>query len=199
MPVSVSNLTQGPGVLYAGVMGATEPTDATTAPATGASGYTDVGGTNDGVQLSIKQTYKELEVDQVVDIPGRRITKREMTLKTNLAEPTLENLAISLNSAASAITTAGTGANATKSFEPPNEGSATQPIYRPLVFDGFAPGAKTDGTAPARRILVRRALSTDDVSFAYKKDDQTVFSVTFSAHYVSASIKAFKVIDQVLA
>lgn len=186
-------------MLYAGVMGATEPVDATTAPTSGASGYTDVGGTNDGVQLSIKQTYKELEVDQVVDIPGRRITKREMTLKTNMAEPTLENLAISLNSAATAVVASGTGANSIKSFEPPSETSATQPIYRPLVFDGFAPGADASGNAPKRRIIVRRALSTDDVSFAYKKDDQTVFSVTFSAHYVSSTIKAFKVIDQVLA
>lgn len=192
MPTSVANLTQGPGTLYVAEVGVTEPEDTAVATAPGV-GYRDVGGTTDGVELSINQDYKELEVDQVVDVPGRRITKREMTLKTNMAEPTLENLALALNSA-SEVTT-GTGF---KAFTPNTETSATQPKYTALLMDGFAPGATPSGTSPRRRILVRRALSTDNLAFAYKKDDQTVFSAEFSAHYVSASITPFKIVDEVL-
>jgi hypothetical protein len=192
MGVTVSNLTQGPGSLSIAAVGVTEPVDASTALD---AGYTDLGGTQGGVMLSVNQTYKELEVDQVVDVPGRRVTKRDMTIKTNLAEPTLANLAYSLNAPLPAAAT-GTAPNKTQFFEPVTDTSATQPLYRALCFTGFAPGSDATGNAPARRVLVRRALSTDNVDFAYKKDDQTVFSVTWSAHYVSGSIKPFKVLDQ---
>lgn len=198
MGVSVTNLTQGPGTLYTAAVGVTEPADTAVSSAPGV-GYTDVGGTSDGVTLSINQSYKELEVDQVVDIPGRRITKREMTLKTNMAEPTLENLAIALNADASQVVSSGTAGTSNKVFTPNNETSATQPKYKALLFDGFAPGSDASGTSPRRRVLVRRALSTDNVQFTYKKDDQTVFSTEFSAHYVSSAITPFKIVDQVLA
>lgn len=191
MAVSVSNLTQGPGVLYTAEVGVTEPVDTAVATAPGA-GYTDVGGTMDGVTIAVNQEYSELAVDQVVDVPGRRITKREVTLATNLAEPTLENLSIAMNAGDVTVATG------SKSLVPDNDTSATQPKYRALLFDGFAPGAAADGTAPRRRVLVRRALSTDNTEFAYKKDEQTVFSVTFSAHYVSSTVPSFKIIDEVL-
>ena len=47
-----------------------------------------------------------------------------------------------------------------------------------------------------RRVVVRKVLSIDDVETAYKKDEMNLFPVTFAAHYVSASIKPFRVIDQ---
>jgi hypothetical protein len=50
------------------------------------------GGTQDGVKLSVDQTYSELEVDQITVRVGSRLTKRDFTVKTSLAEATLENL-----------------------------------------------------------------------------------------------------------
>ena len=38
-------------------------------------------------------------------------------------------------------------------------------------------------------------LNVDDVTFAYKKDEQTVFAVSLSGHFVSSVIKPFKIID----
>ena len=38
------------------------------------------------ITLELNQEYTELEVDQVVDIPGRRLTKREFKLNSNLAD-----------------------------------------------------------------------------------------------------------------
>jgi hypothetical protein len=181
MAVTAANLIMGPGTLYAADFGTVEPAD--TAVGTAPADFEDVGGTQDGVTLTLAQEYTELEVDQIVDVPGRRLTKREFTLETNMAEPTLENLAVAMN--AGDVTT-GTGF---KSLEPVEGNSATQPNYKALIFDGFAPGGFP------RRVIVRKALSTDDVEFAYSKEDQTVFSVTFSAHYVSSSIKSFKIVD----
>ncbi len=161
MAVVVSNLIQGPGTLYRDAFGATEPADTQVNTSPAASAWTDVGGTQDGVTLTISQTLKELEVDQVVDVPGWRLTKRgatvEATVKTNMAEVTLDNLAASLNNATATVTGVGFAA-----WQPPNDTSATQPNYTALLFDGFAPGGFR------RRVFLRRTLSVEDVGIAYK-------------------------------
>lgn len=186
MAVTATNLIQGPGTLYAADFGETEPADTAVASAP-AVDWTDVGGTQDGVRLVITQEYAELEVDQVVDVPGRRLTKRDMSIATNMAEPTLENLVIALNGGATS--TGGTGGTAYKAYDPAMDTSATQPTYRALLFDGYAPNGK------ARRVIVRKALSVESVEAAYKKDEQTLFPVTLAAHWVSSSIKPFRIID----
>lgn len=186
MGVTASNLLMGPGTLYSGAFGATEPADTAVGSAPDSAVWTDVGGTQDGVTITINQEFTELEVDQIVDVVGRRLTKRDMTIATNMAEVTLENLSFASNGAATIST--GTGF---KALEPGNDTSATQPDYRALVFDGFAPGGGQ------RRVIARRVLSTDNAEFAYSKSDQTVLTVTFSAHYVSPSIAPYKIVDEV--
>jgi len=177
----------GPGTLSKGVFGAVEPADTDVATALDPLVWTDVGGTSDGVEIAIDQDFTELEVDQIVDVPERRLTKREATLKTNLAEPTLDNLALAMNGATMAV--GGTGATAFKSLTPINTTSASQVTYSALTFDGFAPNGKP------RRVIGRKMLNTKPVEFAYSKKNQTVYSVFFAAHYVSASIPPFKVTD----
>lgn len=135
----------------------------------------------------MSQTYGELMVDQVVDRVGSRKTARNFTIATNLAEPTLENLALVLNEASGTVTT-GAGY---KKLSPSNDTSATQPTYSAFIFDGIAPGGAV------RRVTGRRMLSTEDVEFAYSKDNQTVFTVTLTGHYVSASVAPFAVVDEV--
>lgn len=184
MAVTASNLILGPGTLYKGDFGATEPTDSAvnTTPAT--SAWTDVGGTSDGVKLTLAQTYTELEVDQIVDVVGRRLTKREFQIETNLAEPTLDNLALALNESAP---TSGSGYEA---LDPTNATSATQPTYVALIFDGYAPSSYR------RRVIGRKMLSTNNTEFAYSKGAQTVFTVRFDGHYVSNNITPFHIVDQ---
>src|SRR5690606_9937970 len=165
--------------LYTGAFGATEPDDTAVDTPPDSGTWTDVGGTTDGVQLSIQQEFAELAVDQIVDVPGRRLTKRDMSVTTNMAEPTLENLALAMNQSPSVITT-GVGY---KKLEPSADTSATQPTYMALIIDGFAPEQLR------RRIIVRKVLSTANADLAYQKDAQTVYTVTWSAHYVSPSIK----------
>lgn len=184
MAVTTTNLIMGPATLYIGAFGATEPADAAVNSSPAASAWTDVGGTQDGVKYTIDQTYTELEVDQIVDIPGRRLTKREAMIETNLAEPTLENMAYVLNGGTAA---SGSGY---KSYEPAFATSATQPTYHAAILDGFAPGSY------ARRLILRKILSVDAVESELKKDGQTMFSVKFSCHYVTSAIAPFKIVDQ---
>jgi hypothetical protein len=184
MSVTATNLILGPGTLYTGAFGAVEPLDAAVNAAPAASAWTDVGGTMGGVTLTVNQSFTELEVDQIVDVPGRRLTKRDLQIKTSMAEPTLANFSLALNGG-----TAASGAN-WSSYEPSNVTSATQPTYIAALVDGYAPGGFR------RRVIVRKVLSIDNVAEDMKKDGQSVYTVIFAAHYVSSAIAPFHVVDQ---
>jgi hypothetical protein len=185
MSVTVLNLTAGPGDLYTGAFSATEPADSAVGTPPASAAWTHLGGTQDGVSLEISQEYLVLEVDQIVDRAASRLQSRKVQIKTNLAEPTLTALEVALNggtvSASSGYST----------YDPADDTSATQPTYKALILDGWAPGADKQ-----RRIVVRKILSIENVETAYKKDGQTVFPVTFVGHYVSSTIKPFRVIDE---
>lgn len=176
MPVTSTNLIQGPAVLYTGLFGAAEPATVSTTPATG---WTDAGGTKDGVELTVADEYAVLDVDQIVYEIARRRTKRVVSVKTSLAEATLANLAIATaNTAPTAnVLTADDGL------------AAFAPAYGALLVDGIAPGGFR------RRITIRKTLPTDSVGMAYKKDGQTLLPVTWTLHWVSASIPPFKIED----
>jgi hypothetical protein len=191
MAVTTTNLIAGPADLYIATFGAAEPLDTDIANAPGVA-WTDLGGTQDGVTLAINQEFFELEVDQIVDVPGRRLVKRDLQITTNLAEATLTALQAALNGGTV------TPATGSKAYEPTNDNSATQPTYRAVLVDGWAPQT-TAGASARRRIIVRKVLSIENVETAYKKDEQSLFPVTFAAHYVSSAVKPFRVIDQVPA
>lgn len=192
MGVTVTNLIQGPATLYHGdqytgsYSQAAEPGDTSVNSTPAGSAWTDLGGTQDGVNLEINREYAELEVDQIVDVPERRLTKREFAIATNLAEATLENLALIANEAEAAVTS-GSGF---KTFIPTTTTSATQPTYVPVILDGFAPSQFR------RRVIGRRMLSIDPIQTAYRKDGQTMWNVRWAGHYVSTDLAPFKVIDQ---
>lgn len=177
MSVTTSNLLQGPATIYRGAFGAVEPVDIDTLPGVG---WTDVGGTKEGLEYTDASEWAELEVDQLTMTPERRRTKRTISAKTTLAEATLENLARATSN------TAPVGGV----MEVDDGIAAFQPTYDAIIIDGHAPGGKK------RRIIIRKTLSTDSVGMPFKKDAQTVVPVTWTAHWVSASIRAVKIIDE---
>lgn len=183
MAVVATNLIMGPADLYIGNFGAIEPLDTAVNTTPAASAWTDLGGTQDGVKMTVDQTYTALEVDQIVDEAGARLTKRLFTIETNLAEATLKNLRYLLNDG-----TAASGAGF-ESYEPVYASSATQPTYRAVILDGYAPNQLR------RRFIIRKCLSNDKVETTYKKDGQTLFSVKWQGFYVSPSIAPFKTLD----
>ena len=89
MTATVTNLMMGPCDLYIGAFGATEPTLGTwTTPSSAV--WTDAGGTMGGVKLGVSMKFSPLEVDQVPDEVGQRLTARTITIETTLAETTIE-------------------------------------------------------------------------------------------------------------
>lgn len=185
MSVNVANLIMGPATVYIGAFGAAEPLDSQVNTTPAASAWTDVGGTMGGVKLTINQTYTILQVDQVVDTVGRRLTNRDIMLAVPMAEVTLANIQSAMNGGtvgASAGVVAGT-------YDPSNAISATQPLYSSTIFDGWSPGQFR------RRIIVRKVLSVNSFDIDYAEATQTVMAVVFGCHYVSAAIPLFHVVD----
>lgn len=176
MTVTSTNLIQGPATLYQGPFGTVEPATLVGAPVTP---WVDLGGTQGGVELMTTDTYSVMDVDQIIYEVERRRTKRVVHIKTILAEATLTNLAIALNNT---TPTAGV-------FTPDDGLVAFNPPYGAVILDGIAPGGFK------RRLILRKVLSTDVVGMAYKKDGQTLVPVTFTAHWISTSIRPYVVTD----
>lgn len=186
MAVTTTNLIQGPATLYTGAVGtAVEPTSIAGAAsgASPATGWTDVGGTQDGVTLSIEDQWSDLGVDQLVIAPDSRRTGRKVTVKTTMAEATLANLAIAISNSAPA--------SGLLQIDDGLANGGFLPSFYALIIDGISPGGFR------RRVKVRKVLSSANVEMAYKKDGQTLIPVTFQAYYVSSSIRAAVIEDAI--
>lgn len=190
MSVTVTNLALGPAVFYMGAFGAVEPLDTAVNLVPPSSAWTDLGGTMGGLTVSIDQQYTELQVDQLVDSVGRRLTKREFLFTTQLAELTQTNLSNALNGSTTSSGAIG-GGGTYNTIEPLFATSATQPTYVALIVDGYGINSFR------RRTIMRKALSTAKVDQVSAKDKQTVYTTTWNGHYVSSSIAPIHVVDQV--
>lgn len=183
---------QGAGRMYTGVFSATaanEPALTAINSAPQASAWTYTGFTSDGITVTIDQTFSEMRVDQLADRVGTKMTERQLSVQANLAEATLQNFTLGLNSGT--ITTAASNSY----YEPVYDGSELQPVYIAVLFDGYAP-ANSAGVSKRRRIILRKAISTENVELAYKKDSLTLVPVTFTSHYVSDTVAPFRIIDE---
>ncbi|HEX8106107.1 MAG TPA: hypothetical protein VF516_00200 [Kofleriaceae bacterium] len=183
----------GAGSLYSGLYQATEPLDQAVNTSPQASAWVDAGFTNDGVTITLNQEFATMTVDQISDIIGRKMTQRDVQVKANLAEATLENLTIGLNSGT--ISTGSGGGVNYKVYTPVFNGSELQPTYFASIFDGYAP-ASAAGLTKRRRFILRRVLSIDNVEVAYKKGDMTLVPVTFGCHYIDTVTAPFKIVDE---
>lgn len=183
----------GAGTMYNGLYQAVEPADAAVNTVPQASAWTNTGFTNDGITISLNQEFATMTVDQISDIIGRKMTQRDVQVQANLAEATLENLTLGLNSGT--ITTgSGSGVNY-KTYTPVFNGTELQPTYFAVLFDGFAP-ASAAGVVKRRRFVLRKCLSIDNVEVAYKKDDMTLVPVTIGCHYIDTTTAPFRIIDE---
>lgn len=196
MAVQPLNLVQGPATLYYGLYGiVAEPPTTNAALLTdpvsaGGTGWTDVGATNGGVTFELEQTYTQLEVDQLVDPVGARLTGRTMQCTATLDEATLSNMYMAMNALAVQVTGSGY-----QTLTPSTTTSATQPTYYALIIDGWAPTLLT-GIAARRRIILRKVLSATKLSTKFEKPNRAEFAATWTAYYISPSVPPFVVIDQ---
>jgi hypothetical protein len=129
--------------------------------------FRNVGYTTNGLELQYQPDFGEVKVDQQLDVAKLFKQGMQVTMKTTLAEATLENLVLAI--AAKDTDLAG-GELTLKSGE-----LGDAPIERGLVAIG--PGPQT---VPTERIYAAyRALSMDSVTISAKRDEASQFEISF--------------------
>jgi hypothetical protein len=136
--------------------------------------FTNVGYTSNGLELAFQPDFGEVAVDQLLDVA--RLFKQGMTvnLNTAFAEATLENLLVAIAGDDSDLTSPSAGVQALK-MSAGDIGDV--PLERGLVAVGPGSGSNLD---PKERIYVAyRALSIENVTVAAKRDEASMFEVSF--------------------
>lgn len=201
---SVSNIIVGAAKVYISVKDSTQsggqpqnmPALGATGSATSAldaltSAWRDVGYTSEGFEISYEPTYGEVEVDQLLDSARIFKTQLRVMLRTSMNEGTLENVRVAfgqsndtqLNSVYSTSSTyanaSGYGASTTGNNVLGLAAGALgeAPVERSLIAVG--PGPAVSGSNTERVYLARRVLSMETVSHALRRNESTVYPVTF--------------------
>ena len=146
------------------------------------SAFTNIGYTSNGLELAFEPDFGEVAVDQLLDVA--RLFKQGMTvnLNTSFAEATLENLLVAIagqggpaGSYYGGDLTAETTGLQTLTMSAGDIGDV--PLERGLVAVGPGSGSATD---PKERIYVAyRALSIESVTVSAKRDEASMFEVSF--------------------
>ncbi|NBR24789.1 MAG: hypothetical protein EBU08_13665 [Micrococcales bacterium] len=147
-----------------------------------ANNFTHVGYTSEGVTFDFSPDYGEVQVDQLLDVA--KIFKQGQTVmvKTTFTEATLENFLVTLGGDSTDLSSTSSSGSGTIRSLTLNGGSlGYSPIERSLLVVGPAPDAIRPATAQkAERLYVGyRAVSMETVSIGIKRNEATVFPVTF--------------------
>lgn len=144
-----------------------------------------VGFTTEGIEVAYSPDYGDIQVDQLLDTA--KLFKQGMTvsINTTLAEATLENLLVVFAQKGSTkkkdadvpATYAGGGTGA-DSLGIEAGALGQEPVERSLVFIGNAPRSAA-GKKRERLYHIRRALNVEASSHSYRRNEATVFPVSF--------------------
>jgi hypothetical protein len=166
----------------------------------------NVGYTSNGLDLTFTPTFGDVQVDQLLDTARLFKSGMTVTLRTSLAEATLENLLMAITqkystvngTAQTAVSWSDTGASAAYiTTQTVANGTSTAavntssgyldilsgdlgeyPVERGLVAVG--PGTVTAGGTTLERIYVAyKAVSIQNVTVSAKRDAATMFDVEF--------------------
>jgi hypothetical protein len=203
MANSSKNIIVGAGVLYIGADNTEKAlTDIPKTPATFAdntagtyqvpgnvndSKWEHVGYTSEGVDFSFEPDYGEVQVDQLLDVAKIYKQGQKVMVKTTLTEATLENFLVVLGGKSSdlnAVASAASSKGTTRVLDLNGGSLGYAPVERSILIVGPGPAKLLDagangGTAVERVYVGYRALSMETVSVGIKRNEATVFPVTF--------------------
>ena len=147
----------------------------------------NVGYTMNGLELVFQPDFGEVQVDQLLDVA--KLYKQGMTVNMNtaFAEATLENLLVAIASPANAL------AEDTKMDNPIEAGTINFadvlelksgelgecPVERGLIAIGPGTGDCAAGSTIERIYVAYRALSIENVTVSAKRDEASMFEVSF--------------------
>lgn len=137
--------------------------------------FRNVGYTMNGLELQFQPDFGEVSVDQVLDVAKLYKQGMQVNLNTTFAEATLENLLFSLAGKDADLNTV--SGNPTLTLSAGDIGEC--PVERGLVAVGPGTGDCAIGSELERIYVAYRALSIENVTVSAKRDEATMFEVSF--------------------
>ncbi len=138
--------------------------------------YTNVGYTMNGLELQFQPDFGEVQVDQILDVAKLYKQGMQVNLSTAFAEATLENLLLALAYGDSKLTTA---LNGDKTLDLSAGDIGECPVERGIVAVGPGTGDCVDSAYVERVYTAYRALSIENVTVSAKRDEASMFEVSF--------------------
>ena len=143
--------------------------------------YRNVGYTMNGLELQFQPDFGEVQVDQVLDVAKLYKQGMQVNLNTAFAEATLENLLFAIAAPTgdlSDLTGTGIG-NGSQELNLTAGQLGECPVERGLVAIGPGTGDCEAGSSIERIYTAFRALSIESVTVGAKRDEATMFEVSF--------------------
>ena len=157
--------------------------------------YTNVGYTSNGLELQFQPDFGEVSVDQVLDVAKLYKQGMQVNMATAFAEATLENLLIALAFNADELT--GTKSTNTGQILDLSAGDIGEcPVERGLVAIGPGTGDCAASDQVERVYTAYRALSIENVTVSAKRDEASMFEVSFRLLPEDTSGSYGKIVDR---
>ena len=137
--------------------------------------FRNVGYTMNGLEVVFQPDFGEVQVDQVLDVAKLYKQGMQVNLNTAFAESTLENLLFSIAGKDADLTSV--DGNPTMNMSAGDIGEC--PVERGLVAVGPGTGDCAVGDELERVYVAYRALSIESVTVSAKRDEPTMFEVSF--------------------
>jgi hypothetical protein len=147
------------------------------------SGFENVGYTMNGLEIQFQPDFGEVQVDQVLDVAKLYKQGMQVNLNTAFAEATLENLLFSLAGKDDDLSVTGPNVTGIKQGSKTLNMSAGDigecPVERGLVAVGPGTGDCDPDEQVERIYVAYRALSIESVTVSAKRDEATMYEVSF--------------------
>jgi len=137
--------------------------------------FRNVGYTMNGLEVVFQPDFGEVQVDQLLDVAKLYKQGMQVNLNTGFAESTLENLLFSIAGKDEDLTTV--SGNPTLNMSAGDIGEV--PVERGLVAVGPGSGDATLSDNLERIYVAFRALSIENVTVSAKRDEPTMYEVSF--------------------
>ena len=133
--------------------------------------FRNVGYTSNGLEIQFQPDFGEVQVDQVLDSAKLFKQGMQVSLVTSFAEATLENLVLAIAANPDDLSAGTLNLKAGTLGE--------LPLERGLVAVGPGATSAIAGEETERIYAAYRALSIENVSVSAKRDEASMFEVTF--------------------
>jgi hypothetical protein len=142
--------------------------------------FRNVGYTMNGLEIVFQPDFGEVQVDQILDVAKLYKQGMQVNLNTAFAEATLENLLFAVAGKDSELATAADGPFAQNLVMNMSAGEIGEcPVERGLVAVGPGTGDCAASESIERIYVAYRALSIENVTVSAKRDEPTMFEVSF--------------------